>query len=493
MKRDENVNDTDRKSPYEIFPRQWFPVEVFPLEYKELIYEYAAAFSVPEESIAASILAALSATIGSSIRVSVKQGWEEPVFLWLMITGRTGCGKTPFLNKLLEPIRRKEAEEQNIFKELMKDYEINKTIFEKKKKEKKINLFIEHAPLQPHMVHAYITDATVEALAHALSSSHRGILLFNDELAGLIKGCDQYKSSGNDRQKYLELWSCKPWKIHRITRPNIYVQNTGCSIVGGIQPSVFSEIFKKFSFEDGLLARFLNCDISDNENVYSYQSVSIEKLEFWASEVQYCYNLELRIDEYGKVCPELLCFDEEAEDEFRNFHDEYKQREAQLPEHAKGFIPKLISYCLRIAGILNVIHRGDKVIDVNITRKAIRITNYFAGEAMHLLGYYSKKYKAMSYFEMKCVCQLLYLKGEHMNNGKIKLSFLKDIINSELIDYKKKSSSEIANLVIGLGFQTKIVGGYSYIIWDEELYNKLSERRMAEMTAYEASTASTNL
>jgi putative DNA primase/helicase len=61
-------------------------------------------------------------------------------------------------------------------------------------------------PDTPDMARTLVGDTTVEALADIMDKNPRGVLINRDELAGWVRGLDQYKGGkGNDRQFYLSL------------------------------------------------------------------------------------------------------------------------------------------------------------------------------------------------------------------------------------------------------------------------------------------------
>lgn len=102
-------------------------------------------------------------------------------------------------------------------------------------------------------------DGTIEKMHELLSKNTRGLLLYRDELIGML---DTWDTEGHeaDRSFYLEAWNGDDCKTtDRIGRGTTYTKNLCVSILGGTQPdkllSYFNHSLSGFC-NDGLLQRF---------------------------------------------------------------------------------------------------------------------------------------------------------------------------------------------------------------------------------------------
>jgi hypothetical protein len=106
----------------------------------------------------------------------------------------------------------------------------------------------------------YMTqDATVEALAVLLAGQPRGLLVYRDELAGLLHSFDK-NGHESDRAFYLEAWDGdKSYQTDRIGRGAVHVPALALSVIGGIQPGKLArwiaEALEDGDGADGLLQR----------------------------------------------------------------------------------------------------------------------------------------------------------------------------------------------------------------------------------------------
>jgi len=469
-----NVGDVEEVEDFvrDIFPQVQFPLDVFPEDLKQFIVNTSIAFNVPVEVVAVGVLAILSVAIGNSIRVSPKADWQEAVFIWLIIIGRSGSGKTPPIKKLLKPINDLQKDECRIFNKAWEEYELNLENYKKKSKKIEMEISLDDKPEKPLLKHYKVSDATIEALADIMKTSPRGILLHQDEISGLILGFNQYKNKGNDRQKILELWNCDPWKVDRVTAGTKYVHDTGCGILGGIQPLVLPAVFKEDSISDGLLPRFLFTVITQ-DSVYTGDSLSWKDEQFWQEMVKGFYDSKLKKDDFGNNSPRIIKFDQYASDIYKKFKQKYKEQGKYLPERARVFLPKLEAYAIRISGILHILrHQTEDHIQAQTLNDSIRIVDYFAGQAMAVITEYGKP-SQLSEIEITLIKVLVDLKTKVVH-GKLKLSEITAALNGLLPQHVQQTPESISSILTKkLKFKTKPSGGYSHLLWDDAKIDSL--------------------
>ena len=85
-----------------------FPVDVFPKIIQEVAYEAYNKFQFSLDYLGAGMLTAISSSIGNSLKVEVKNGWNEKANLFTVIVGRPGDSKSHALNFCFKPIHIKE-------------------------------------------------------------------------------------------------------------------------------------------------------------------------------------------------------------------------------------------------------------------------------------------------------------------------------------------------------------------------------------------------
>src|SRR5215210_3385534 len=174
-----------------------FPTEALPRPCANLVREAAAAIGCPPELVALPMLVTLGAAIGNARRVVVKSGWEESAALFGAIVAPPGGKKTPATTEATRPtfkaqvdLQHKYAAEADEYERELREHEVDR------KDAAKNGLTAPPPPKPPVMGRTLVADTTIEALVDILADNPRGILVERDELAGWVRGMDQYRSGG---------------------------------------------------------------------------------------------------------------------------------------------------------------------------------------------------------------------------------------------------------------------------------------------------------
>ena len=97
----------------------------------------------------------------------------------------------------------------------------------------------------------FTSDATPEALGKLLMDNPAGVLIYRDELVGLLRSLDKQGREGA-RQFFLEAWNgLGHFKDDRIGREGLDVKDPCISIFGSIQPGPFSHYIEQVR-DDGV-------------------------------------------------------------------------------------------------------------------------------------------------------------------------------------------------------------------------------------------------
>jgi hypothetical protein len=200
-----------------------------------------------------------------------------------------------------------------------------------------------------------VDDASIEKLAAIAAQMPKGLLMFRDELAGLLANLARY-SGGTDRQHWLQAWNGKDRRIDRVKAATpLIIDHWSISVLGGIQPGPFRvHITSNPDGSDGLAARFLHCwpdPLPPNRPARRFPW----KRDDWASAaMQRLYSLPLARDERGNASPGIVPFSDDAA---RRFDDWRKVNFAEvrgmegLLQEAWGKMP---GQAIRIATVLEL-------------------------------------------------------------------------------------------------------------------------------------------
>jgi len=435
-----------------------FPIDIFPGRLQLSMKKMAEAYSVNVDPVAVAMITILSAAIGNTTRVLPKKGWLEPVFLWSVIIGPSGSGKTPFVTKLLENLYRRQSQAYQVYQGQMQGYE-----------RRVMRVTNRNAVIRrPQLLRYIVSDITIESLALAMEGQPRGILSYQDELSGWILSHDQYRARGGDRQKYLELWNCNPWMKDRVSGSQ-FIRNTGCALLGGIQPLVLPRVFQEDSFVDGLLPRFIFTSLS--ERPYSDLAITDEDMYEWNSLLHYCYQIALVRDEQeDAIRYRIIPFSPDAHHIFAKFTNELKDRQQGI---LQVFIPKLISYAVRLAGILYILRdTKEENINVDAIKDSIKLVDYFLGQVKGILGLYGKGGSQYSEQDERLISVLKVLK-EKVANGELSIDMIAQEFNKDIPGELRLTNQLVAYKLLNMGLKTRITKGHSYVAWEQSAIEKL--------------------
>ncbi|MBM3436745.1 MAG: DUF3987 domain-containing protein [Bacteroidetes bacterium] len=456
-----------------------FPIDVFPYKFQELVESTSVAFDVDVEAVVTAALSVLSGAIGNTIRISPKNSFYVSPFLWAAIVSPPGTAKTPLINALVNSIKIMQAEAYQEYMEEMNAYLVEINSFKKDKGKGKSS----PPPKPPKMKQFYVSDSTIEALADVFEVAPRGVLNYQDELSGLIMGLDQYKGKGNDRQHYLDLFNSGSWKIDR-KGGSRFIPNIGMSIVGGIQPMILSQVFGDSSFLDGFIHRFIF--VCPDKKSLRFNRESMCGMEYWENLIEWCYRIPLEIKEDGFVNSKILTLNGDALDFWEKFYNEYGELASILPSKIAGFIPKLFLYSLKFAGIIHIVYgfNGDRIfsaINKETIEKAIRLTEYYFGQVAKVLKLYSREKESDGQKE-RVVNALQGLECE-VSKGKLATSKIAEKYNERLPKHVHITSAKISSILRKqLQLETRLTGGYSFLLWEGEKINNLFKKTSTTST-----------
>jgi hypothetical protein len=216
---------------------QPFPDDVLPGVLGDLVRQGSKAVSCPPDFIGAGVLPVLGHAIGGYVSLRITESWHESPCIWATLVGLPSVRKTPALDLVLAPARaaaRQARAEADRFRD----------------EHSEEDGWVEQDP--PKLI---VTDSTIEALFGIMERTPRGLVMASDELDGWVKGMNQYKGGGADRQHWLSIWSRQPIEVDRKTTKSHYIDKPFVNVIGGIQPDPLEELMT--GKNDGLLPRLL--------------------------------------------------------------------------------------------------------------------------------------------------------------------------------------------------------------------------------------------
>ena len=262
----------------------------------------------------------------------MKRSWTEPAIIWGAIIARSGTLKSPALAEATRSLRRTEADAIDAERQRRDEYKAALQQWQDASRGERGDRPAEPEPA-PRLI---VSDVTVEALALRLSHSPGGLLLFRDELAGWIRGFDQYKGGkGADAQAWLEMHRAGNIIVDRRSGDTLSVRRAAVSIIGTVQPEVLRDALRGDNIANGLAARLLfvmpperpkrwsDADVAAGDRIeFGGLLEELRDLAFAPNSTQY------------DPRPVDLLLSPEAHEAFIGFYNMHARREADAPTDA---------------------------------------------------------------------------------------------------------------------------------------------------------------
>lgn len=357
----------------EIAPRVSFPWHVLPLGIEQSLKQLARSCATSPTPLPGIAFAYLAAAIGRKVNVSPKYSWKEPLIFWCADIRDSGEGKTPPMVALGKAFENLQKDEEERYEKEVEEYDLlNK---EEKKAKKK------PTPKRTY----FLTDLTLESIVPSLKGHPTGgIVIAMSELSQFITSQNQYKQGkGSDRESWLKLHDGTAANLGR-AGGNKFVSNCRVQLVGGVQPGIFKDVFGQDQYQkDGTNFRCL----------FTYDGPQFHEMtaESWTEENQEAWkDLMLRTVEWADKQEEKtqVVLDQEAQELFFDWGNELKAKKNNLPAVIRGFLPKVIGYALRFAGILHCldglmsIYSIPKLLNKDTMHRGIELSMFYLGQAV---------------------------------------------------------------------------------------------------------------
>lgn len=385
--------DKVKDSPFDVMfnANKYFPVTVYPDLIQQFIEAANKGLNFPQDYLGASILFAVSAATGNSIRAEVMPGWHESAVLYLAIVGNPGTSKSHPLSFALKPIEETDKANFEKYKKQKAEYDENITLSKKERAEKGLTSY----PTKPVWEQTIVSDATPEALAETHKHNQKGVSVVMDELVAWVKNFDRY-NKGSEQEFFLSAWSGKAVRINRKTSEPTYLPLPFISICGTIQPSVLDEMLKNRTgngFIDRILFTFPDQIIKKPWS----KGIDPQWPVFWCNILTRIMDLPFKIDDKGNPQPRILKFTPDAMRRLKQWQVNLSHEINRAKDEALiGILAKIEVYAIRFSLCLEVLKYGTtgnplESISLESVNGAIRLSEYFKENALKVQKLVSKR------------------------------------------------------------------------------------------------------
>jgi hypothetical protein len=247
----------------------------------DFVLDEADRMPCSPDYIAAALVVCLGSVIGARCGIKPKRrdDWIVTPNLFGGIVGDPSSKKSPALGTVTRFLDRLEAKEAEKLEDAKKIFAAETAAFEAHQSAVKANmksaaigkpdhlkmnaaiseLQALQAPEEPRERRFKSNDSTVEKLGDLLVHNPQGMLVYRDELIGLLASWEKEGKEG-DKAFYLEGWNgTASFNIDRIGRGSLHIKNLCISVFGGIQPELLERYLAGIANSldnDGRIQRF---------------------------------------------------------------------------------------------------------------------------------------------------------------------------------------------------------------------------------------------
>jgi hypothetical protein len=258
------------------------PPAIIPNAFRPWLVDVANRMQCPLDFVAAGAVVVAASVIGAgcTIRPKKNDDWTVVPNLWGGVVGGPSMLKTPALAEVMKPLKQLENDAERDYEAASKISEADEQEYKARKdalqdelksaakgkgkavrsmEQIKADIVTLGEPDRPARRRYKCNDATIEKLGALLKENPRGLLVFRDELTGLLASWERDDRHA-DRAFYLEAWNgYGDFFSDRIGRGTVGIQNFALSLLGGIQPGLLNQYLLQAASSlqnDGMIQRF---------------------------------------------------------------------------------------------------------------------------------------------------------------------------------------------------------------------------------------------
>lgn len=333
------------------------PVDGLSPNATEMLRKVASSLQCPVDIA----LSAMFATVGVAMgkRVIIDDGkYRNYPCLWVCVVAPSGSNKSTPIRFFLQPLKDRDSYNYGVYREELRAY--RQAGDDKGDK--------------PVFKQYVISDSTPEARNQVLSVNPNGILLYRDELKGMIDDFCRYTKSG-ELSQMLSMFDSDTIVVNRKSDEPLLIKDPFMSIIGSIQPSVLVDTFGNDNMmNNGFNQRWLFCyPESGMPEMYNDVSIPQSVISDWKD---FIYNLIM----YDfSVMGGKIYIRGEAKRVYIDYYNSLQIKKASADDYLSSVYSKLQIHVIRWAGVAHILGNSPTSIDITPEEMeySVRCMDYF--------------------------------------------------------------------------------------------------------------------
>ena len=333
------------------------PVDGLSPNATEMLRKVASSLQCPVDIA----LSAMFATVGVAMgkRVIIDDGkYRNYPCLWVCVVAPSGSNKSTPIRFFLQPLKDRDSYNYGVYREELRAY--RQAGDDKGDK--------------PVFKQYVISDSTPEARNQVLSVNPNGILLYRDELKGMIDDFCRYAKSG-ELSQMLSMFDSDTIVVNRKSDEPLLIKDPFMYIIGSIQPSVLVDTFGNDNMmNNGFNQRWLFCyPESGMPEMYNDVSIPQSVISDWKD---FIYNLIM----YDfSVMGGKIYIRGEAKRVYIDYYNSLQIKKAGADDYLSSVYSKLQIHVIRWAGVAHILGNSPTSIDITPEEMeySVRCMDYF--------------------------------------------------------------------------------------------------------------------
>lgn len=384
-----------------------FPVEALPPVAAEMVKEARRAFGVEADLPAGMVLACVAAAIGKGLKLEI-QGQGTPANLFIIMSGRSGCGKSESARPIWEPLHAIERETvaenasheatRNARKRLLESEarriekasgkgplnDCTNDLAEKLAEIKRID----KAMIPPRLI---AENVTTEKLAIMLQAGGEQIAVFSTDCGDVVQNlCGRYTDGKEDESLLLKAFSGDPVRVDRVMREAVCLDHPCITLCLIGTPDILTAMYGNARFRvGGFLPRCLPVQSASvmKPDDGTRRGIAPDVAAAWNGRIRELFGAFHALPE-----PRILQATPDAEYVFRNCHNIVADamRVGRLSPALESFAARKAEQAKRLAVSLHALQYGKGAAAVKLeeatAQGAVRMAEWFFQNSTRLLS-----------------------------------------------------------------------------------------------------------
>jgi hypothetical protein len=391
-----------------------YPLDALPATIRAAVVEVQGFTKAPLAMVALSAMSALSLAIQARVDIGRAHGLTGPCSLFGLVIADSGERKSTCDGKFTNSIREHEAQQAEIAKPLIREYNAAAGAWEAKRNgikdkirqcakeskptreyEERLRDLENHEPIKPRVPRLIYADATPEALTHSLYKNWPSGGVVSAE-AGSVLGAHGMGSESVMRNlaMFNQLWDGNPLTIDRRTSESYTVRGARLTIALQVQQATLRDFLVRsgtLARGTGFLARFLLAwpESTQGYRAFTEPPESWPAMEVFNQRIAKILNLPLPQCADETLSPVLLTLTPDAKAAWIAYHDaiECELKNSGELYDVRDVAAKSADNAARIAALFHVFESNQSnEVSIDSLNGATRIAAWHLNESRRFFG-----------------------------------------------------------------------------------------------------------